>query len=96
MPGEASVRKKHEFIGVILLLIAILLLLCLLTYNPHDSSFNALSLKLSIDNKIGKFGAYVSDFLYQLFGFPAFLLVFPLLIFLEAAPLPVSDGSLGR
>ncbi|MBN1570984.1 MAG: DNA translocase FtsK [Acidobacteria bacterium] len=80
MPGEASVRKRHEFIGVILLLIAILLLLCLVTYNPHDSSFNALSLKLTIDNKIGKIGAYVSDFLYQLFGFSAFLLLLPLLV----------------
>jgi S-DNA-T family DNA segregation ATPase FtsK/SpoIIIE len=80
MSGEAIVRKRHEFIGVILLLIATLLLLCLLTYNPHDSSFNALSLKLTIDNKIGKFGAYVSDFLFQLFGFPAYLLAAPLLV----------------
>ncbi len=80
MSDEASVKKRHEFVGVILLLIATLLLLCLLTYNPHDSSFNALSLKLTIDNKIGKLGAYVSDFLFQLFGFPALLLPVPLLI----------------
>jgi DNA segregation ATPase FtsK/SpoIIIE, S-DNA-T family len=80
MSGEASVRKRHEFIGVILLLLAILLLLCLLTYNPHDSSFNALSLKLTIDNKIGKFGAYISDFLFQLLGYPAYLLLVPLVI----------------
>jgi DNA segregation ATPase FtsK/SpoIIIE, S-DNA-T family len=79
MPGEAS-AKKHEFIGVFILIIAVLLLLCLLTYNPHDSSLNALSLKLSIDNKIGKIGAYASDFLFQTFGFPAFLLLAPLLI----------------
>jgi S-DNA-T family DNA segregation ATPase FtsK/SpoIIIE len=80
MSGEAVVRKRHEFIGVVLFLLGILLLLCLATYNPHDSSFNALSLKLTIDNKIGKLGAYVSDFLFQLFGFPAFLLVVPPLI----------------
>ncbi len=80
MPGETIVRKRHEFVGVILLLFAILLLLCLVTYNPHDSSFNALSLKLTIDNKIGKIGAYVSDFLYQLLGFPAFLLLVPLFV----------------
>ncbi len=79
MPGETSV-KKHEFIGVCILIIAILLFLCLISYNPHDSSLNALSLKLSIDNKIGKIGAYVSDFLFQLLGFPAFLLLPPLLI----------------
>ena len=79
MPDEASARK-HEFIGVCILIIAILLLFCLISYNPRDSSMNALSLKLSIDNKIGKFGAYVSDFLFQLFGFPAFLLLAPLVI----------------
>ncbi len=79
MPGEAS-AKKHEFIGVCILIIAVLLLLCLLSYNPHDSSLNALSLKPSIDNKIGKIGAYASDFLFQTFGFPAFLLLAPLLI----------------
>jgi DNA segregation ATPase FtsK/SpoIIIE, S-DNA-T family len=79
MAGEAS-TKKHEFIGVLLLIIALLLLLCLVSYNPHDSSFNALSLKLTIDNKIGRIGAYVSDFLFQLFGYPAFLLLIPLLV----------------
>jgi DNA segregation ATPase FtsK/SpoIIIE, S-DNA-T family len=79
MSGDAG-TKKHEFIGVLLLILAILLLLCLVSYNPHDSSLNALSLKLTIDNKIGRFGAYVSDFLYQLLGYPAFLLVIPLLV----------------
>lgn len=79
MPAETS-AKKHEFIGVCLLILAVLLLFCLVSYNPHDSSLNALSLRLSIDNKIGKIGAYVSDFLFQLFGFPAYLLLAPLLI----------------
>jgi S-DNA-T family DNA segregation ATPase FtsK/SpoIIIE len=41
---------------------------------------NALSLKPGIDNMIGKFGAYTSDFLFQLFGYPAFLLLAPLLV----------------
>ena len=74
MPGEAS-AKKHEFIGVCILIIAVLLLLCLLSYNPHDSSLNALSLKLSIDNKIGKIGAYASDFLFQTVRLPCFPVV---------------------
>jgi hypothetical protein len=79
MPGEVN-RKKHEVIGLLLLMVAVLLLLCLVSYNPHDSSFNALSLKLSVDNKIGKLGAYVSDFLFQILGFSAFYLLLPLLI----------------
>jgi DNA segregation ATPase FtsK/SpoIIIE, S-DNA-T family len=78
--SEEIKTKKHEFIGVILLFIAVLLLLCLVSHNPRDSSFNSLSLKLFMDNKIGKLGAYVSDALFQLFGFGAFLLAVPLLI----------------
>ena len=79
MPGEEN-SKKHEFIGVVLLLIGILLLLCLFSYNPRDSSFNALSLKLTVDNKIGRVGAFVSDFLFQVFGYAAFILLLPILI----------------
>jgi DNA segregation ATPase FtsK/SpoIIIE, S-DNA-T family len=78
MPGENA--KKHEFIGVLLLIVSVLLLLCLVTYNPHDSSLNALSQKPAIDNRIGKIGAYASDLLFQVFGFAAYLLLAPLLI----------------
>jgi DNA segregation ATPase FtsK/SpoIIIE, S-DNA-T family len=79
MPGEMN-TKKHEFVGVILLLIAVLLLLCLITHNPGDSSFNTLSFKPGVDNKAGKLGAYVSDFFFQIFGFASFLLCVPLFI----------------
>jgi DNA segregation ATPase FtsK/SpoIIIE, S-DNA-T family len=78
MTGESN-TKKHEIIGICVLMITVLLLLCLASYTPRDSSLNALSLKLSVDNKIGKFGAYVSDFLFQVFGFAAFCLILPLL-----------------
>ncbi len=79
MSNEVS-AKKHEFMGVLLFLIAVLLLLCLATYNPRDSSFNALSLDLSVNNSAGKIGAYVSDGLYQIFGFSAFYLPIPLIV----------------
>ena len=79
MAGDAN-TKKHEFIGVIILIITVLLLLCLISYNPQDSSLNALSLKISADNLIGKVGANVSDVLFQVLGFAAFCLIVPLLI----------------
>jgi DNA segregation ATPase FtsK/SpoIIIE, S-DNA-T family len=79
MHGEVT-TKKHEFIGVVLLLMGVLLLLCLVSHNPRDSSFNALSLKPVVENKIGKLGAYVSDFLFQVFGYAAFFLLVPFLI----------------
>jgi DNA segregation ATPase FtsK/SpoIIIE, S-DNA-T family len=72
--------KKHEFIGVALLLVAVLLLLCLISYNPQDPSFNTVSRKLAADNIIGKLGAYTSDMLFQSFGFAAFSLLAPIFI----------------
>jgi S-DNA-T family DNA segregation ATPase FtsK/SpoIIIE len=79
MSAEAN-AKKHEFIGVFLLLIGILLLVCLFTYNPRDASYNTLSLKPVVENQIGRMGAFVSDWLYQFFGFASFLLLGPPLI----------------
>ncbi len=72
--------KRHEFIGVLILTVAALLFVCLISYDARDSSFNALSYKVSSDNLAGRIGAYVSDVLFQLFGFTAYLLLFPLVI----------------
>jgi S-DNA-T family DNA segregation ATPase FtsK/SpoIIIE len=72
--------KKHEFIGIFLLLAAVLLLLCLATYNPGDQSLNSLSRTSTYENSIGRIGAYISDFLFQVFGYAAYLLLAPLLI----------------
>jgi S-DNA-T family DNA segregation ATPase FtsK/SpoIIIE len=72
--------KRHEFIGVLVLTVALLLFVCLVSYDARDSSFNALSYKLRADNMAGKVGAHVSDFLFQLFGYSAYLLLCPLAI----------------
>ena len=80
MPPETTHTKKHEFIGILLIIIAVLLLLCLISYNPQDSSFNALSVKLPVDNQIGKIGAHVSDILFQVFGYSAYFLLVPLFL----------------
>jgi S-DNA-T family DNA segregation ATPase FtsK/SpoIIIE len=79
MPSEVS-AKKHEFIGVVLFLIAVLLLLCLISYNPDDPSVNVISMDQSVSNSVGKWGARVSDGLYQIFGFSAFYLPIPLIV----------------
>ncbi len=72
--------KRHEFIGVIVLAVTVLLALCLVSYDSHDSSFNALFYKVNATNKAGRIGAWVSDILYQLFGFPALLLLVPMVV----------------
>ena len=71
--------KRHEFIGVCIVFVAVLLLLCLISYNHLDPSFNVLS-PAPPTNRIGKVGAYVSDVLFQVFGYSAFLLLVPLFI----------------
>ena len=79
MPSEVA-AKRHEIIGFINLLLAIFLFLCLVSYNPRDTSFNALSYKLSVDNRVGKIGAHASDLLFQVLGLSAFLLLVPLVL----------------
>ncbi len=79
MSGELN-AKKHEFVGVLLLLIAVLLLICLATYNAGDASLNSRSMTSTFENKIGRIGAYLSDFLFQIFGYTAYLLLAPPLI----------------
>src|SRR5512136_1509983 len=61
-----------------MLIITILLLISLVSYNSHDTSFNALFYKPYADNLVGRVGAWISDQLYQFLGFSAFLLVVPL------------------
>ncbi len=78
-------KRLNELIGFLCLVAAILMALSLLTYNPRDAAFN-VSAVASEDhpahNWIGPFGAYLSDVLFQVFGFAAFLL-------------PVAIGILG-
>ncbi|MDR1726473.1 MAG: DNA translocase FtsK 4TM domain-containing protein [Acidobacteriota bacterium] len=82
MPSEPS-DKRHEVVGVLLLICALLLFLCLVGYDHQDASFNSLSGRgegALAKNIVGRAGAYASDLLYQCFGFAAFLLLLPLLM----------------
>jgi S-DNA-T family DNA segregation ATPase FtsK/SpoIIIE len=73
--------KRHEFIGIIVLTAAILLFACLVTYDATDVSLNSASHKETTDNRIGRLGANTSDVLLQAFGFAAYVLIPPLLVF---------------
>jgi S-DNA-T family DNA segregation ATPase FtsK/SpoIIIE len=62
------------FLGITL---AVLIALALLSYSPHDSSFNVASQAPESHparNWIGPAGAYGADILFQVFGYAAFLL----------------------
>ncbi|MGA7624083.1 MAG: DNA translocase FtsK [Candidatus Acidiferrales bacterium] len=78
-------KRLNELIGFVGLSLAILLTLSLLSYSPHDASFN-VSAPLPGDgparNWIGPVGAHLADLFFQFCGFAAFL--FPIGMFLVA------------
>src|SRR5437867_9930865 len=72
--------KRHELVGFIIFLFAVFIFLCLISYDPGDTSFNVLTYKLGVENRVGKIGAYASDLLFQVLGLSAFLLLLPLVL----------------
>ena len=82
--GSSSDRSnlKREILGVTLLALAVLLALSLFSYNPEDSSFNnQFSEPQKTTNLAGVVGSYLSDIFFQIFGLPAFLWPFVLVLF---------------
>ncbi len=77
-------KRLNEMIGFVGLSLAVLLTLSLLSYSPHDASFNvsAPSGSMPARNWIGPVGAHLADAFFQLFGYAAFL--FPIGMFVVA------------
>jgi S-DNA-T family DNA segregation ATPase FtsK/SpoIIIE len=70
-------NRLNELIGFLGVTIAILLALALISYSPHDPSFNVSAGSPDVPgarNWIGPVGAYGADLLFQGFGYAAFLL----------------------
>ena len=77
-------KRFNETIGFVGLSLAVLLALSLLSYSPHDASFN-VSAPLTAGhtrNWIGPVGAHMADLFFQFCGFSAF--VFPVGMFVVA------------
>jgi DNA segregation ATPase FtsK/SpoIIIE, S-DNA-T family len=69
-------KRFNEMIGFVGLSMAVLLALSLLSYSPHDPSFNVSSPLPSAGqarNWIGPVGAHLADLFFQFCGFSAFL-----------------------
>ncbi|MGA9853331.1 MAG: DNA translocase FtsK 4TM domain-containing protein [Gammaproteobacteria bacterium] len=58
--------------------IAILMFACLASYSPHDPGFSFSGTTGHVHNAIGPVGAWLSDFLLFVIGYPAYL--FPVLL----------------
>ncbi|MBI4443225.1 MAG: DNA translocase FtsK 4TM domain-containing protein [Acidobacteria bacterium] len=70
----SSNRRRNEFVGLLWMALALLLLLSLASFSPTDPSFNSASASTTVHNWAGTLGSYGSDLLYQLLGVCAFLL----------------------
>src|SRR5216684_6132938 len=70
--------RANEIIAIALIAMALLLGLCLASYNPNDPSWNAAG-EASAHNWIGAVGANVAAALFQTTGLAAYLLPFLLL-----------------
>jgi len=78
-------KRLNELIGFVCITAAVLLALSLISYSPHDPSFNVSTASMGdnpVRNWIGPVGSYTADISFQVFGFAAFLL-------------PVAVGILG-
>ena len=72
-------QKTTELVGLACLMCALLLILALYSYSPWDGSLNVSSGAAEHLNYIGRTGAWLSDFLLQLFGLAAFVIPLVLL-----------------
>ncbi len=70
-------NRLNELIGFVGVTMAVLMALALLSYSPHDPSFNVSAESPGLHaakNWIGPVGAYCADLLFQGFGYAVFLL----------------------
>ncbi len=77
---KETAAKWHEFFGVVLLVLTVLLFVCLFSFNRWDQSANTITYKVVTDNRAGRLGAYVSDWMFQILGFSAFLVLIPMVV----------------
>jgi DNA segregation ATPase FtsK/SpoIIIE, S-DNA-T family len=76
-------KRFNELVGFVGLSLAVLLALSLLSYSPHDASFNVSAPAAGpARNWIGPVGAHLADLFFQFCGFAAFL--FPVGMFVVA------------
>lgn len=77
---ERGSRLNREILGVVIFVLALLIALSLISYDPADRSFNTPSGSLQTQNWGGIVGAYLSDLLLQGLGRSAYLLAIFLFI----------------
>ena len=87
--GPTRFHRANEALAVVCLFVGLFLTLSLVSHDPQDASWNAVSSSAAPHNLIGRVGAHLSDFLLQLFGLGAFAL--PILLWILAWKLVRSE-----
>ncbi|MGA2749108.1 MAG: DNA translocase FtsK [Verrucomicrobiota bacterium] len=80
-PAQSSLHALNDVIGIVLGAAALLLLVALLSYDPHDSAVNLVPPNNPPHNLGGPVGAWLALNLFRLFGVAAFMLPVLLLMF---------------
>lgn len=75
--GKVKNSRTNEVLAVVLLALAVLVFLCLVSYNPSDPTFNTASSQ-KVQNWIGVVGANFAEALLSIVGITAYL--FPALL----------------
>ena len=73
--GERRSRSQSgEYWAIVLFSAAVFLVLCLISYDPKDPSFNTATENAHATNLCGLVGAHIADLLIQMAGLAAFLI----------------------
>ena len=75
MKGSKTSRRIREFIGVVLFAAALIWIIALATYDPHDPVwFFSVGQQADPANFIGRVGAFLAELSFQLVGYSAYLI----------------------
>lgn len=72
--GSPVPSRRSEYRAIVFFALALFLLLCLVSYDPRDPSFNVATTRNHISNVCGLIGSHVADALVQIFGLTALLI----------------------
>ncbi|HEY2416635.1 MAG TPA: DNA translocase FtsK 4TM domain-containing protein, partial [Steroidobacteraceae bacterium] len=72
--APAVARGLRESGAIALAILALVLCVALLSFDPSDPGFSSTGVGLPVHNRIGPIGAWFADALFFLFGRPAYLL----------------------
>src|SRR4051812_39835406 len=74
--GVIFAKFRRDMAGILYLVFGLFTALSLLSFRATDPSFNSIGSGLKVHNFCGFAGSFLSDFLYQTWGLPAWMLVF--------------------